>query len=137
GLKEHDAVTLFRTDGTLIFRTPEREGTMGEDLSHLKLFSEELKRKPRGAFRAEGELSGGRPRLIAYREVDGLPLVVAVALDEASLLAPWRRTALAMLALYLAYCAVVWALATAWARRWQERRQIRRKARALQKLHSL
>lgn len=132
-----DALALFHRDGTLILRVPEQEGMTGENLSDLDLFARELKVRPRGTFWAAGRLGGDGARLVSYREISGLPLVAAVALDRDAMLAGWRRTAITMLGLYLVFAAAVWGLAEALSRRWRERREARRRALATQKLQSL
>lgn len=135
-LDRDDALALFHKDGTLLFRVPADEGTIGENFSSLRLFREGVARRSEGSFWGEGRL-GGRPRLVSYRAASEAPLVVTVAFDRSKLLAGWRRTAWAMLALYFALGAAVWALASAWARRLRERSEAQRRALAMQKLESL
>ena len=82
-------VLLAGTDGVVRARAPERIGTIGQLLSAVArehMLSGAASGSYRGVSRADATL-----RLISYRRIEGFPLVVAVGLDDAEVLAPYRR----------------------------------------------
>jgi len=86
-LGEGGTVTIFRTDGAMILRQPMADELLGKTFRHLKLFSIPFEREPAGIFET-GAIDGIR-RLIAYRKVEGLPLLVATGIPVDSLLKEW------------------------------------------------
>ncbi len=88
---EHDRIALFRRDGTLLVGTPYDDQAIGKDFSTMDLFRTQLPRAANGTYRLLS-MFDQTPRTISYRSVPGFPLVVAVALAEADLLAGWWRT---------------------------------------------
>jgi signal transduction histidine kinase len=88
-----DSIALFHRDGTLYSRVPYAEGRVGQSFAHLPLFQRELSHGPEGVYRATGHMDAV-PRIVSYRTVEGLPLVVAVGLAEQPMLAGWQRAAL-------------------------------------------
>jgi signal transduction histidine kinase len=96
-LVEGDSIALFHVDGRLYSRTPYREEQVGRSFVGLSLFQHQLPAKPEGIYRGASELDGV-PRIVSYRKVEGLPLVVVVGMAERALLAGWRRTTIGALA---------------------------------------
>jgi PAS domain S-box-containing protein len=86
----HSAVVLLRDDGTLLFRQPSIPNTVGRAFPLLVMLS------PDAAMRIASPLDGIR-RFIAMARVGGYPMVVNVARDESSVLAPLREQAVAVL----------------------------------------
>ncbi len=86
------AVSLQRDDGVFLIRRPYSPSTVGLNASKGELFSTYLPRSPSGSF-AMPAVADGRLRYVSYRRVPGFPLVVAVAMSQAELLADWRREA--------------------------------------------
>jgi signal transduction histidine kinase len=85
---EDSAVTIFRTDAALILRQPMQDKYLGQNFKHLKLFSLSLDKTPAGSI--ESARIDGTDRLIAYRKVEGLPLIVTTTIPVASALQDWR-----------------------------------------------
>ncbi len=82
-------VLLAGTDGVIRARAPERPGTIGESLPPVAR-AHMLSGAPQGSYRSVSRADGAL-RLVSFRRVAGYPLVVAVGLDEAEVLAPYRR----------------------------------------------
>ena len=92
GLGTGDAISLFHRDRVLIAQHPGGEARVGKPTDSL-VFSRYLERQPSGAYRTStGTFS--HDRVVAYRSVEGFPLVVAISLATEPFLAEWRRTAL-------------------------------------------
>lgn len=130
-----DAIALFHRDGSLIAEHPGGEERVGKP-APSQIFSRYINEQPRGTYRTSAGMFPGS-RIVAYRTVDGLPLVVATSLTTDNVLAEWRRTALgAALAMALLTLLVLWA-AIYWSRQrriWeamQERRAQTEKLEAL------
>jgi signal transduction histidine kinase len=95
-LGEGDAIALLKTDGTLLFRSPYPEGAIGKSFADREVIRRSVQDRSGGTFRARSSIDGVR-RIVSYRVVEGLPLVVAVGLAERPLLAGWRRLAVTAL----------------------------------------
>ena len=63
------------------------------DFATVRLFQRDLPANPIGTYRTPSFIDGVH-RMVSYRSVEGLPLVVVVGLGEDALLAGWRRNAL-------------------------------------------
>jgi PAS domain S-box-containing protein len=120
GLTPSQGFALFRVDGTMIFRFPQTaELKPGIDVSDSPLFTEGVNREPNGIVRFVSKLDGV-DRVIAYRYISDLSLVVALSHGVEEILAPWRRDMAAIGA------GVVGALAALSVLLWIALRQIRR-----------
>ncbi|WP_374445278.1 ATP-binding protein [Stella sp.] len=108
-------VSLFRADGLVLATHPFREALLGTSQAHRPLFRDHLALGGSGRFFDEQTFDGVH-RLVAYRTVAGHPLVVAVGLEEAWVLAPWRTRTLRALGALGLLVTLVLALA-AYARR--------------------
>lgn len=91
-LGEHDSIALFHADSTLIARAPAQPELYGKQLKALRLFTAELPAASSGIYRVQNAISG-RSSIIGYARLDDFPLIVAVAVDERTALAGWRRQA--------------------------------------------
>jgi signal transduction histidine kinase len=87
-----DSISIFHRDGTLLWRTPYVEDAIGASYAHLPLFQREVVAQPSNVYRTTS-LVDAAPLIVAYRAIEGLPLVVAVGIDERAMLTGWRRTA--------------------------------------------
>ncbi len=87
-LGEGGTVGVFRTDGALIVRQPMKDEFLGKTFSNLTLFGLPLDKEPSGIY--ETRAMDGVERLIAYRKVQGLPLLAASTIPIDSLLKEWR-----------------------------------------------
>ncbi len=92
-LGPHDVVALFNIDTTLVARFPNAPDLVGKQLPELSFFKQRLPDAPTGAFSSDA-MEHGRA-VISYRVLHPLPLATAVVLNERSLLAGWRRSAIA------------------------------------------
>lgn len=106
-LGANGTVTLFRSDGTLIMRTPFDESNIGRDLSKAEIF----KRFPQarsGNFESVAGLDG-MERLYVYQQIGDLPLVLTVAQTPGTILAQWRqKTFISCLAVLGLFGFAVW-----------------------------
>jgi len=84
-LGTRSAILLFRDDGTLLVREPPIPERVGQSFPALAsgVASE-------GATRMVSPIDGVR-RFVAGAHVDGFPLFVAIAREEAAVFGPWRK----------------------------------------------
>ncbi len=94
------SVSVYRSaDAVLLLREPFSPHMLGKTMAHGPLFRDHLPKSPAGAFRAPTAVDGIE-RVVAYREIQGLPLllvVVGIGVEDA--LTDWSveaRNALAM-----------------------------------------
>ena len=93
GLDAADSVTLYHRDGTLIASYPHREEDIGRSSAAFAVFSEHLQQAAAGSYIT----SAGRfayERLVSYRELEGMPLVVTMRQSTWRILQPWRNAVL-------------------------------------------
>lgn len=88
-LGKHGAVTLLRNDGIILARWPYDASAIGHDIGTNELFQQTL-RAHAGILRGPAAVDGIK-RVIAFRHVADLPLIISVGLAEDEILAPWRR----------------------------------------------
>jgi diguanylate cyclase (GGDEF)-like protein len=87
-------VALFRNDGHLVIRSPFKESDLDRDYSTAPAFGSFLK-APAGSF-VEVATTDGVQRLFSYRHIDGLPLIVSVAIATSHIYAAWRPKVVAV-----------------------------------------
>ena len=87
------AVSLFLRDGTLVASTHDADEAPGTSHADSPLFRALV--RPANVMAGSGLLrsEGPEPRLIAWGEVRGYPLVISVAVSEDAALAEWRTDA--------------------------------------------
>jgi PAS domain S-box-containing protein len=90
-LGEGRAVTLARRDGVLLARYPRVEDAVGKRFASSKA-NDLVKMSNSGIYRAASTVDGLQ-RILAYRAVDGVPLVLIVSTTEEAAMAPWRHLA--------------------------------------------
>jgi diguanylate cyclase (GGDEF)-like protein len=94
-------VTLFRSDGRLIMRSPPREADIDRDYSGSAIFRHYL-------TSSTGHLvdtaADGVQRLFTYRHIGNLPLILSVAISTADIYARWWRKAVAVGVALTALC---------------------------------
>jgi two-component system NtrC family sensor kinase len=90
-------VALIHNSGLVIARFPEHENGVGISLIGQKLFTTELKQASSGIYTDFSKVDNVE-RLYAYRTVSPFPLIVAVGLSKAALVAVWRSQAQVMTA---------------------------------------
>jgi two-component system NtrC family sensor kinase len=135
-LAPYDTINLLHADATLIARAPVGQGVIGQMFTSLALFSEHLPRNPSGTYMAISRIDG-RPRIVSYRTVRGLPLIVTVALSRGGILANWISSAYASIAGFFLLALVSLVFAFTAVQRRMERRIARERARATEKLQML
>jgi PAS domain S-box-containing protein len=81
-------ITIFHRDGTLMVRSPPADAFMGRSFADNILFQDLLPAANQGTFRTNSLIDGTR-RIVSYRTVPDLPLVVIIGLSEQELLANW------------------------------------------------
>ena len=94
GLSDADVISLYHRDGVLIARYPGGSDQVGKSFAAFPMFTDHLTRSASGSYTAEQGAFSFK-RLVSYRALDDEPLVVSVAQDMSTLLAPWRMQAYA------------------------------------------
>jgi diguanylate cyclase (GGDEF)-like protein len=84
------AVMLFHRDAVLIAREPFVANTIGRSFASGPMFSRYLAKADGGSFDVSGYYDP-QPRIVGYKAVPGLPLVVMVSLSRPDVLASWYR----------------------------------------------
>lgn len=108
GLGSSAALTVVRTDGTVIVRHPFSAAALERSYADDPLFTTHLPAGPAGVF--AGASVDGDERLIAYRASDRLPLVGIASLDLGEVYRPWRQRTTWTVGLALAALVAVFAL---------------------------
>lgn len=125
-LGEHAAITLVRTDGTLLMRRPYDAHLIGSDLSASPAF-QMRKDAPAGSLIVTGAIDGVE-RLFSYRRIGDYPLILSVGLALDDIYAEWRQRAWWIGGIVLLLDAVLIGMSILFAR------QMRRRMEAEQKL---
>ncbi|MBK1836530.1 GGDEF domain-containing protein [Azospirillum sp. YIM B02556] len=86
-------ITVFRTDGEIVARSPDLASHIGKNSRTGPLFQEQLPRSPVGVYWSRSVLDG-KERLAAYRLIPELNLVVYAGIEGASAFAAWRTRSL-------------------------------------------
>jgi PAS domain S-box-containing protein len=108
---KHGAVLLALRDGAVLACGPPGKAEAGASLADRALFREHLPRADVGSFLDAGT-DDRAGRFVSYRAVPGLPLVVAVELDENEALATWLHGARVEVVVLLAFMVTMAALMT-------------------------
>jgi len=80
---------IFRDDGAVLVRTGVDADKADGDAGNSELFRTYLPKAPFGSFIGTVPFDD-RPRLVSYRRVEGLPLVICVSVPVDEVLATWR-----------------------------------------------
>ncbi len=111
GLGTADSVMLFHRDGTLIARHPHRESEIGQSFASFAIFKKHLPSAAAGSYITRSGVYSYE-RLVSYRALDEMPLVVAMGQSTQGILGTWRETALGAAlglgALALLLAALLW-----------------------------
>ena len=101
------SIALFRSDGTLMMRSPFKDDAMGKKFSDAMLFNKHLPASPDGNYLSHSAIDGTL-RTFAYRTLSSRPdLMVVVGQSFELMLAPWRQLASLALAIWAAASAAV------------------------------
>jgi two-component system NtrC family sensor kinase len=87
-------MVLYHRDGTLIARHPHREDDIGRSFADSFLFSQRLPSAPAGTYVTSSGLFSFE-RVVSYRSMEGLPLVIAMNQSTRTILEPWSQAAFA------------------------------------------
>ena len=132
--REGVTVSLLRRDGMLLARQPPQDAYIGKSFADGAMFK--LLERPGIGTPRTAMVSGprvidqgdSRPRLVAPTVSRRYPTVVDIVASQSLILAHWRRTTLALVAMALAFDVVLAALA------WWIARLLRRRREILQQL---
>ena len=83
-------IFLMHRAGRLFAREPEQKDAIGKSVADGPLLTKYLPISEAGSYEARSVVDGVE-RIIGYRAVRGLPLVVAVSYARSDVLAPWYR----------------------------------------------
>jgi hypothetical protein len=103
------SIALARTDGLILVRHPYEASNVGRDLSSAILFREKLKEAPGGTYETVA-VADGVPRVVSYRRLETVPLVLVASYAKADILAQWRQDSPRDLAIPLAAALALTAL---------------------------
>jgi diguanylate cyclase (GGDEF)-like protein len=101
-LGQRGTISLMRADGLLLARFPSIQADVGRDLSAAAGFKV-MSSAASGHFVGVGSLDGVK-RLITYRHVDKLPLIVSVSRSVVDIYAAWWRRAILIGAILTILC---------------------------------
>jgi diguanylate cyclase (GGDEF)-like protein len=86
-VKPAGTITLVRTDGVLLARTPLNTVMLGRDVSSAPGFRAEYGVKPSGSFRFDGANTDGVERIVTFYRLPDAPVIVLVTRAVQDLLA--------------------------------------------------
>ena len=122
-------ISLFLSDGSLLVREPVDEGYIGHNYRNNELFTKQLAQATQGSYEGVSEFDG-MSRIIGYKQVFGLPLVVTVGLAKDEVLAQWWQQAMLQITLGLALAIVATGLTVMLYRELNRRERAERKIKA-------
>lgn len=99
--KPNGSITLLKTNGMTLFRTPGMESLVGKSIAQAPDFVEQLSAKERGLYRVKGAFDGAE-RIIGHARLQGYPIIIAVTASVDDALRPWRRELYQLLAFVVA-----------------------------------
>lgn len=114
------SISLFRTDGVLMMRSPFHEPSMGKAFGSSLVFTSLLPTSPSGHLQSVSTIDGVS-RVLAYRTLTAQPeLLVVVGQSMERVLQPWREQALLAGAIWLAAAIGITLLCFVLGRAWQQ-----------------
>jgi len=125
-LGDEDSLTLMRTDGTVLMRTPFNIDSIGANFSTSAIF-EKFPKSSSGWYESIA-VSDGLKRLFAYQQISEQPLLMTNGLSVDAIYVGWRHDAWLIGSLTLLLCGINVALVVFLAR------ELRRRGRAEQQL---
>jgi PAS domain S-box-containing protein len=120
------SITLLRSDGRLVYRTPFDEKLIGAEFGSWGLFHERAQSKT-GTVSLTSPIDGIE-RYFTYRRIGSLPFVLTVGMAQDTVLADWRQKTIAIAIGMLALVAVVAGLVSALGRELSRRSRAERTA---------
>jgi PAS domain S-box-containing protein len=85
---ERGSISIVKSDGTLLVRSPLIEGIVGNNFTNTVLFQSALPAAKTGTYTTDSQLDGTR-KIFSYRELADWPVVVSIGLSEADVLGAW------------------------------------------------
>ncbi|HYM32463.1 MAG TPA: PAS-domain containing protein [Candidatus Cybelea sp.] len=89
-LGPNHTIALFHRSGFILARSPPDDGSIGKSFANNALFAEHVPFADSGAYESVSSIDN-IVRVVGYRSVPNLPLVVRVAFDRSEVLARWDR----------------------------------------------
>jgi signal transduction histidine kinase/CheY-like chemotaxis protein/HPt (histidine-containing phosphotransfer) domain-containing protein len=83
------SVILAQRDGTVLTREPPWDDAKGKSFKNVPLFTTVLPHSDSGAYEVVARVDG-IDRIVGYKAVPGLPLVIVVSYDRADVLRAWH-----------------------------------------------
>jgi diguanylate cyclase (GGDEF)-like protein len=109
------SIVLFRSDSTLLVRRPYLDANVGRQGGNSTLFKALLPSAPAGVYETSS-WTDGVARIVAYRSLPNLPLIVVAAVGREEVLAGWWEETFRTFALVPFVLAVLVAFGTLMAR---------------------
>jgi diguanylate cyclase (GGDEF)-like protein len=97
GFNLNPAVTIYKTNGSIVARHPDMEKHVGKTNINSNLFMTYLPKAPAGVFRTHGNLDG-KERIGAYRLVPEWNLVIFCGTQVDTAMAAWKKRSLGTVA---------------------------------------
>jgi len=91
-------IALAHTNGILLAQLPDTSKRIGGNISQNPLFAKHLPKRPEGYFEASTP-NDNTTRIVAYKKLRNLPIVVSVSRFQHNVLAPWRNQAMVIAAI--------------------------------------
>jgi len=88
-IKPSGAISITRSDGVLLFRTPMVEGAIGKSVAQSPGWQDHLSAKSQGTYITDKSSVDGLQRMVSFVKVSGYPLVTAVTQGTREVLYPW------------------------------------------------
>jgi diguanylate cyclase (GGDEF)-like protein len=82
------SVLLLHREGLILAREPEMKEALGKSFADIPLFTKYLPASETGSFDSTSPIDGAA-RVVGYRVVSGVPLVLVVSYDRGDVLASW------------------------------------------------
>jgi PAS domain-containing protein len=92
------SIVLFRSDAMMLARAPSADANVGRRFPKAALFTQQLPRAPQGVYETSAA-SDDVERIIAFRKLPDLPLVLLAGVSQDEVLGQWRDETLSNLVL--------------------------------------
>ena len=99
--KPNGSITLLKSSGVTLFRTPAIEGAIGKSIAQAPDFIKHLSAESRGLYRVKGAFDGVE-RMIGFAQLQTYPIIIAVTASVDDALQPWWRELYQLLTFVLA-----------------------------------
>ncbi|MBI1777869.1 MAG: hypothetical protein HYR63_21225 [Proteobacteria bacterium] len=99
-------IQLALRDGTVLAREPSLTSFAGSSQAELPLFTTHLPKAESGTYAGISGVDGVE-RIISYKAINKLPLVISVSMSRSAALAVWYEDAVALAAFYLPLIAML------------------------------